>query len=242
MNKKIGILDSGIGGTTVLSKIKELLPKEDYVYYKDDRNNPYGEKSDDELQEIVETGVKFLLSNDCKIIVLACNTATTKCIKNLRTEFKNTIFIGTEPAIKVACDNNYKNIFVLATEATIESKRTMELVKQNKKDYQEITLIKGKGLANAIEVNNKKEITRILKNIKKQVKFNPDVIVLGCTHYPLIIDDIKYFFKNAAIIDGSDGVARQVKRLLEENNLLNSNGNGTVEYFSTKEKYASQNN
>lgn len=118
----------------------------------------------------------------------------------------------------------------------------MELVKQNKKDYQEITLIKGKGLANAIEVNNKKEITRILKNIKKQVNFNPDVIVLGCTHYPLIIDDIKYFFKNATIIDGSDGVARQVKRLLEENNLLNSDGNGTVEYFSTKEKYTSQNN
>lgn len=87
MNKKIGILDSGIGGTTVLSKIKELLPKEDYVYYKDDRNNPYGEKSDDELQEIVKTGVKFLLSNDCKIIVLACNTATTKCIKNLKILF-----------------------------------------------------------------------------------------------------------------------------------------------------------
>ena len=179
MNKKIGILDSGIGGTTVLSKIKELIPNEDYVYYKDDKNNPYGEKSDDKLQEIVKTGVKFLLSNDCKIIVLACNTATTKCIENLRLEFKNTIFVGTEPAIKVACDNNYKNILVLATEATIESKRTMELVKQNKKDYQEITLIKGKGLANAIEVNNKKEITRKLKNIKKQVKFNPYVIVLG---------------------------------------------------------------
>ena len=88
MNKKIGVLDSGIGGTTVLDKMVELLPNEEYVYYKDTKNNPYGEKSEEELYKIVKGIVTFLINKkNCKMIVLACNTATTKCMKKLRKEF-----------------------------------------------------------------------------------------------------------------------------------------------------------
>ena len=113
MNNKIGMFDSGIGGLTILKELKKLLPNEDYIYYADSKNNPYGEKSDEELMKIVTNIVDFLISKDVKIIVIACNTATTRCIKRLRLMYPNMLFVGTEPAIKVACDNNYKNTLTI---------------------------------------------------------------------------------------------------------------------------------
>lgn len=236
MNKKIGILDSGIGGTTILKEIVKLLPKEDYVYYADSKNNPYGEKSPEEIYKIVENIVEFLLKEkDCKMIVVACNTATTQCMKKLKEKYKDFPFIGTVPAIKTACDNNYKHILVLATPSTIDSKRTKELIEDNKKENQEIILIPCSGLANAIEEENKKKIENILENIKETVKDTPiDSIVLGCTHYPLIKNEIHKFFKDIPLLDGSIGIAKEVKRQLEEHNLLNSEGSGKIEFINSK--------
>ena len=105
----IGMFDSGIGGLTVLDVLKELVPNEDYLYYADNKNNPYGEKSDEELLKICCKVVDYLIDNNCRIIVIACNTATTKCMKKLREIYKDIIFVGTVPAIKVASDGNYKN-------------------------------------------------------------------------------------------------------------------------------------
>ena len=159
MNKKIGILDSGIGGTTVLNEIIKLLPKEDYVYYADSKNNPYGEKSPKEIYKIVENIVEFLLKEkDCKMIVIACNTATTRCMKKLKEKYKDIPFVGTVPAIKVACDNNYKHTLVLATPSTIDSERTKELIEENRKENQEIILTSCDGLANAIEPKNREKM------------------------------------------------------------------------------------
>ena len=110
MNRKIGILDSGIGGTTILKEIRKLLPNEDYIYYADTKNNPYGEKKKEEIEAIVKEIVDYLMTiKNCKMIVIACNTATTTCMKKLKQEYQDMIFIGTVPAIKVACDYNYKN-------------------------------------------------------------------------------------------------------------------------------------
>lgn len=236
MNQKIGILDSGIGGTTVLTEIKKLLPKEDYIYYADSKNNPYGEKTEQEINEIVDDIVKYLITDkNCKMIVIACNTATTRCMKNLKEKYPNIPFIGTVPAIKVACDNNYKNTLVLATPSTIDSLRTKELIRDNKKYDQEITLISCEGLANAIEIKNQEKITKILSDVKDQVKNKKiDSIVLGCTHYPLIKDDINKFFPNIPQLDGSFGVAKEVKRQLEINNLRNNSGKGEVEFINSK--------
>ena len=108
MKGKVGIFDSGIGGLTTYKEIKKLLPNENYIYYADTKNNPYGSKTQDELKQITKNIVNKLITKGAKIIVIACNTATTNCIEYLRKEFPNTIFIGTEPAIKVACDNNFK--------------------------------------------------------------------------------------------------------------------------------------
>ena len=102
MNQKIGILDSGIGGTTVLAEIKKLLPKEDYIYYADNKNNPYGEKTEEEIYKIVDNIVKFLIyDKHCKMIVIACNTATSAAISTLRREY-SVPFVGMEPAVKPA--------------------------------------------------------------------------------------------------------------------------------------------
>ena len=236
MNKKIGVLDSGIGGTTVLDKMVELLPNEEYVYYKDTKNNPYGEKSEEELYKIVKGIVTFLIDKkNCKMIVLACNTATTKCMKKLRKEFPDMLFVGTVPAVKVTCDNHYKHTLVLATPATIDSERMAELVKDNKKDDQEMILYPCPGLANAIEKGKKDKITQILKELKQKMQNKKiDSIVLGCTHYPLIKDQIEEYFPNIDLLDGSFGVAKEVKRKLENHHLLNKSDTFNIEYIDSE--------
>lgn len=222
-NNKIGMFDSGIGGLTVLKELRKLLPNENYIYYADSKNNPYGEKSDSELMNIVTNIVDFLISREVKIIVIACNTATTRCINRLRKMYPNMIFVGTEPAIKVACDKNYKNTLVMATPGTIKSERTHELVKLNKKRDQKITLLSCKGLADAIESGNKDNVNKVLhKLLDKYVDEDIDSIVLGCTHYPHAKKNIKELFPKAKLIDGNKGASRQVKRQLESHNLLNN--------------------
>lgn len=192
MNRKIGVFDSGIGGITVLKEIIKILPNEDYLYYCDSKNNPYGEKSDIELLEITNNIVNFFIKKDVKIIVVACNTATTRCIKTLRKMYPNILFVGTEPAIKLACSNNYKNILVMATPSTMTSKRTNELINLYKKDNQNIMLLACEGLANKIETNDKNSMNILLDKLLFNYKNkNIDCIVLGCTHYPYIKKDIK---------------------------------------------------
>lgn len=226
----IGVFDSGIGGLTVLEEIVKLLPNYSYIYYGDSKNNPYGEKSDNELLNITSNIVNNFKKRGCKIIVIACNTATTRCMKKLREKYQDLIFVGTVPAIKVACDNNYKNTLVMATPATIESERTNELVKDNIKKDQNIYLVPCLGLANAIERKDYYDIKKILKDIFNDYKDkNIDSIVLGCTHYPHIKKEIKEEMPDAILLDGSLGVAKEVKKQLELNNILPINEKGNIE-------------
>ncbi|MBQ6284942.1 MAG: glutamate racemase [Bacilli bacterium] len=236
MNSKIGVFDSGKGGLTTLNEIKKILPNEDYIYYADSSNNPYGNKTDEALYNIVTNVVNKLISKGVKLVVIACNTATTKCIEKLRKDYPNMLFIGTEPAIKVACDNNYKNTLVLATPGTINSERTQELIEKNKRKNQNIYLLPCEGLANAIELNDNDKINKLLdKYLNEYTNKNIDSIVLGCTHYPIISEKIQIMFPDAKLIDGNLGVAKRVKYILEENNLLNTKKeNGTIEFIISK--------
>ena len=235
-NNYIGVFDSGIGGLTTLKEIKKILPNENYIFYADTKNNPYGEKSIKELHSIVKNIVDYFINKKVKLIVIACNTATTRLISKLRKEYPNMIFIGTEPAIKVACDNNYKNILVLGTPSTVKSKRTSTLIKDNKKDYQNIYLVACEGLANAIETRNNTLIKLLLdKYLNPYKDKNIDSIVLGCTHYPIIKNKIKKYFNNVEILDGNIGVAKQVKYQLEVTNIMNhSTKKGNVIFIDSK--------
>ena len=205
---KIGIFDSGKGGLSVFEEIKRILPDEEYKYIADSKNCPYGEKSDDELMRIVRSNVDELKGWGAKIIVIACNTATTRCIDRLRREYPELKFVGTEPAIKLATDSGANNILVMATPGTIGAEQTLKLVEENKKDYQKIGLLACPGLADAIEFNERVEekLEELLSGVGDY-----DCVVLGCTHYPLIRDKIQRYFPNAKIIDGNCGVAKRVK-------------------------------
>ena len=232
---KIGVFDSGIGGLTVLEHLKKALPKEDFIFYADSLNNPYGEKTDEELFDITSNIVDYLSGRGCKIIVIACNTATTRCISYLRNKYPEIVFIGTEPAVKVACDGNYHNTLVLATPATIQSERLQILINDNKKKLNNVYLVPCFGLANAIELEDTKRQEEIINNIYQLYKeAEIDAIVLGCTHYPHIKDLISKYFKNVALLDGGEGVARETKKQMEKHGLITNKGTNDVEMIKTK--------
>lgn len=217
----IGVFDSGIGGLSVLEELEKVLPNEDFYYYGDSINNPYGEKSDQELLEITSHIVDVLKEKKAKLIVIACNTATTRVMKKLREKYPEMIFVGTVPAIKVACDHDSKNTLVMATEATTHSLRTAELIRDNKRKDQNIYLVSCPGLANAIETKNEEKIKSILQETFLPYKDkNIDTIVLGCTHYPFIKKEILEEMPGVKLVDGSHGVSMETKRQLTENNLL----------------------
>ncbi len=210
---KIGIFDSGKGGLSVFEEIKKILPNEEYRYIADSKNCPYGEKSDEELMKIVRGNVDELKDWGAEVIVIACNTATTRCIDKLRQEYPELKFVGTEPAIKLATDSGARNILVMATPGTIGAEQTLRLVEENKRDGQKIRLLSCPGLADAIEFND--EIDKKLDELLLGVG-NYDYVVLGCTHYPLIKDKIGKYFPDAKIVDGNRGVARRVKEIIAE--------------------------
>ena len=210
---KIGVFDSGKGGETVLAAIKELLPNEEYFYIGDSKNCPYGEKSDEELMQIVRGHVETLKKWGARIIVIACNTATTRCIAKLRNEYSELKFVGTEPAIKLAAGTGAKRILVMATPGTIASERTARLMKEYQQKKQKIRLLACPGLADAIEANKgvKEKLMELLSKIPE-----PEVVVLGCTHYSLIKPEIQEFFPEAKLIDGNKGVAKRVEELIKQ--------------------------
>lgn len=208
---KIGIFDSGKGGLSVFEEIKRILPNEEYRYIADSKNCPYGEKTDEELMEIVRHNVDELKAWGAEVITIACNTATTRCIDKLRREYPELKFVGTEPAIKLATDSGAKNILVMATPGTIGAEQTLKLVEENKREGQKIRLLSCPGLADAIEFNDNvnEKLDELLSGIGDY-----DCVVLGCTHYPLIKDKIGKYFPNARIVDGNCGVARRVKDII----------------------------
>ncbi len=210
----IGVFDSGIGGLTILEELKKVLPDEEFEYFADSKNNPYGEKSDAELFNITQKICENFISRGAKIIVIACNTATTRCIDFLRATFSDTIFVGTEPAVKLACDSGYNNILILATPGTVESSRLEQLIVDNKKPNQNISTLACPGLAHAIETKNSQLISELLDKFFHNLDTDSfDAVVLGCTHYPLIIGELKKYFKKAAFIDGRKAVAKRVLEL-----------------------------
>ena len=237
MNKKIGIFDSGLGGLSILKELLKILPNEDYLFYEDSINNPYGEKSEEELFEITSGIVEYLLSENCKIIVIACNTATTSCMKKLREKYPNTIFVGTVPAIKVAYDGHYKNVINLSTPYTQNSKRVNELIHDFKNEDEVIYNISGENLANLIELDKKEEIGILLNRLLSSYKDKADALILGCTHYSLIKNEFKKVLPNTVLLDGVVGVTKEVKRQLSNNNLLSESiEQGKVVIINSKDK------
>ena len=215
---KIGVFDSGMGGTTVLSAIKKRLPDVEYRYIADSKNCPYGEKSDDELYSIVRKHVEDLKEWGASIIVIACNTATVKCIDRLRTDYPDISFVGTEPAVKLALMTGAKKILVLATPNTIASERVHLLAEKHLRAGQRVDFLACPGLAETIEKYYKSDLRKVKMKLDELLSQDDsyDAVVLGCTHYPLVRDLIAEYYPNAELVDGADGVARRVERIVAE--------------------------
>ena len=220
-NEAIGIFDSGIGGITVLKEILKILPNENYIYYSDSRNNQYGDKSDRKINELCENIVKLFIKQKCKTIVIACNTASAKSAKYLRDRYQDIPFIAIEPAYKMVYDYAYSEpTLVMATKGTIESEKFNLLY--HTYDNHKTILLPCVGLADIIEEGNKDKIKAYLKEQLEPYRGKVKNVVLGCTHYPLIHDDIQEVLGQVTFFNGAPYLAKHLKEILEEKDLANN--------------------
>ncbi|MCV6631760.1 MAG: glutamate racemase [Flavobacteriaceae bacterium] len=220
--QSIGFFDSGVGGTSIWKEAQEILPNEHTIYLADSKHAPYGFHSKDRIVALCEKNVEFLLEQNCKTIVVACNTATTNAISHLRAKYKLP-FVGIEPAIKpAALQSKTKNVGVLATKGTL----TSALFHKTFKTYGEgIRLIErvGEGLVPLVE-NGKIDTAEVRSLLEAyllpMLQQKIDHLVLGCTHYPYLIDVIRQILPDEVqIIDSGMAVAKQLKNVLLSNEL-----------------------
>jgi len=230
----IGIFDSGLGGLSICKEIVDILPNESIIYLADSENAPYGEKSKEEIIELSIKKTALLLSLNCKVIVIACNTATTNAINLLRENY-NVPFIGIEPAIKsAALKTKTGKIGVLATKGTLASDLFLSTSNQFRNEL-EIIEVEGTGLVRLIEKGDIEETIPLLKKyIYPMLEQGVDNIVLGCSHYPFLIPVIEQIIpKGVSIIDSGEAVAKHTKKILENNKLLNlSSGIKTTTFYT----------
>jgi glutamate racemase len=239
INGPIGFFDSGVGGTSIWKEVQKILPNESTIYLADSKNAPYGSRSKAEIIELSIKNTELLLANHCKLIVVACNTATTNAISVLRSRYEIP-FVGIEPAIKPAALKSSSGVIgVLATRGTLSSSlfhKTMQLYTGGVKIVEQV----GDGLVPLIEQGKiySDEMEYLLKQyLEPMIKSNIDYLVLGCSHYPYLIPILhKLLPKHVTIIDSGAAVARQTQKVLEQNELRNNSMEASLyKFYSNKE-------
>src|SRR3989339_142279 len=215
--RPIGIFDSGVGGLSVLKEVRKLLPFESISYFADSGNCPYGSKTREEILLLARKHIEFLLEKNCKLIVIACNTITAVAIDQFRSEY-GIPFIGMEPALKpAALQTRTKKIGILATENTFNGRLFKQTFEKHANGLDGF-IQPGYGLVELVEKGEQdSEAARQLleRYLTPMMEKGADTLVLGCTHYPFLKDMIQKVAGNRlAIIDPSDAVAAQTKRIL----------------------------
>lgn len=226
-NRAIGIFDSGLGGLSVWRAIKERLPHESLLYLGDGVNCPYGLRSQEEIRKLAFRGVEELLERGCKMVVVACNTATAAAIETLRLSYPNVPFVGMEPAVKPACLNTRSGVVgVLATQSSLDGDMFHRTAAKYGDNIRVIARF-GRGFVELVEGNmeHSAEAERVVRSVvEEMIQEGVDQIVLGCSHYPFLSDEIARCAPNAEIIDPSPAIAKQVERLLHEFDLSAKKG------------------
>ena len=231
----IGLMDSGVGGISVLKECVKLLPQENFIFYGDSANAPYGEKPVETVQALTERVVDYLFKEGVKAVVIACNTATSAAVKYLRDKYPEKIIVGVEPALKPAVKANHHDILVMATANTLK----LEKFKQLESTYAEgINVIPCacNGLAMRVEQGrlDDPDLIELLESLVGQYKGKADCGVLGCTHYPLIEKQIKEVLGDIDYYDSGLGTAKELKRQLKARGLLNTDSTeGSVTFESS---------
>ena len=232
-NRPIAVFDSGVGGLSVLRELIRVLPEENFLYFGDSKNAPYGDKSTQEIRALTMRHAQELFSRGIKALVVACNTATSAAIVELRAQYPDKIIIGIEPALKLAVTHYPQGrILVMATEATLRERKFAALMERFGQHCDSVKcpcpglvefVERGELKGVAVEAALKEELNGCLAR-------TPDAVVLGCTHYPFLRGAIRAVVgETPEILDGADGTAKETKRRLSEAGLLRTGSPGTVE-------------
>jgi glutamate racemase len=232
-NLKIGFFDSGIGGLTVLHQAMLMLPEEDFIYFADTDNVPYGTKTKEEIIGYVDTAVDFLIHQGVKAIVIACNTATSTAIDYVRAKYSLPI-LGMEPAVKPAVEKcSDKRVMVIATPLTVREDKLRNLLQQVDDDHR-VDLLPLPGLVLFAEAG-KFEAEEVEVYLRKELSFyhleDYSALILGCTHFNYFKDTFRIIFpEDVEFIDGSEGTVNHLRNILQERKLLEHNA-ATVDYY-----------
>ena len=238
-NRPIGVLDSGLGGIRVLRELVKLMPGEDFIYYGDSANAPYGTRTPEEVIDLTKKDVEFLLERGAKAIVVACNTATSVAIKELRAAYEEVLpVIGIEPALKPAVKaKEHSKVVVMATPMTLSQTKFNSMMHIYEDDAN-IIKMPCPGLVEYIEsgvLDGPVLDAYLEKQFAPYDKAEIDAVVLGCTHYPLIREVIQKHLPGVFVYDGGFGTAKQTKRRLAERGLLSDReSGGKVEIFNSR--------
>ena len=223
-NEYIAVFDSGVGGISVLRELMRLMPGENYLYFGDSANAPYGSRPTEEIRRLAENVAEYLMGQGIKALVVACNTATSAAITALREKYPHMIVVGIEPALKPAADRfPGGTIGVLATPVTLNEEKFQQLVAHY---GQRCTVVKlpAPGLSELVEHGkaDSAEAETLLRPLLAPWAGKLDALVLGCTHYPFAAATIhRILGEDIPLLDGGEGTARETKRRLEKAGLLN---------------------
>ncbi len=220
----IAVFDSGVGGISVLRHLRRMLPKENFLYYGDDANAPYGTKTTRQVRELTLAAAdKLLTENGVKALVVACNTATSAAIGQLREKYSDKIIIGIEPALKPAADRfPGGHIGIMATQVTLRERKLQDLMARYGENCT-ISRIPAPGLVELVEqgLGNSQQAQVLLQDILGPYRGRLDALVLGCTHYPFAEGPISRILgARTLLLDGGEGTARQTRRCITAAGLL----------------------
>lgn len=237
-NCPIGVFDSGIGGISVLRNMRADLPREDFIYFGDDKNAPYGTRPEPEILRLAEADADFLLEKNVKAIVIACNTATSAAAAVLREKLSIPV-IGMEPALKPASLFRRDGmIAVLATSATLRQEKFRHLMER----YGEYAVpVPCPGLMDYVErgITEGAELDAFLRERLAPFRsYHFEAAVLGCTHYVFLKDAIQRVMPGVRLFDGNEGTSHQLRRVLSERGWLKEEGEGSVQLFSSAQNPA----
>ncbi len=237
-NAPIGIYDSGMGGLTVRQAVCRLLPEESVIYLGDGKNCPYGSRTVEEIRQLSIEAVEYLRSLGCKLVVVACNTATAAAIDHLRATYPAMPIVGMEPAVKPACLHTKSRVVgVLATERSLDGELFRRTAAKYGADIEVLTTA-GKGFVELVEADKERTpeaVETVRRAIRPMLERGADQIVLGCTHYPFLLPALEEAAAGFEVtfVDPSEAVARRVRQLLDENGLRAETGHRPTYRFET---------
>ena len=234
MERAIGVFDSGVGGLTVLNSIKSLLPNENIIYIGDNYHCPYGDKTPAQLFKYASGIVEYFIKQNVKLIVLACNTTSSTVLERLQMTYPEVMIIGViDATVNDFINRKVANTLIIATVATIKSNKYPETIKQIDSKIETFSLATPK-LVPLVESGKYKEgIYDVLHEYLDDYKETVQSIILGCTHYPILKEQIENVLPNIEYVSSSEAISKSVKDILSKKKLLNLNKNNYIKIYTT---------